>query len=774
MAGASVLSKSSPALALTPEKYTQAVSTEQFAKEVERVLPADKPFAYQQRIRESPFHQLLKDPSAKPESTEFSLNKNVTICYVEGNSDMITSAVQDFSDYLKLCMEVTNQIDLRKSWKGIPKKGQSILVGTRHQLPAYGKNLNGSKSYSLTKTPNELVVCGYDDLGVLHGLYNLQARMNLREGPFLPNDLKVIRHSLYQRRMVLSGLGWMEWPDQILSAMARNGYDGIFASVYANPNGDRTTAENSTDFYARLMHKIRRQDPAKIHDLIGRAEKFGISVYTPIIYQYTGTEESEKGLRELVRKIIKEFPKIRGYVLLTEGFWYKKWGGLHGADEAHVMDWARNWSKAIAMVTEECHKVNPATEILAWEYNIDFRPENTKLKKYFIEQLPKGAIPMLTWENGKGFELDGMKGYLRDYSLSQVGPAEVTKAQMEEAKNRSIKVYSKVDTFASWQFGTIPYLPFPGQWRKRYDALHAYGVSGTLESWSSGFTPNFVAEMRYWTCWDQGMTFENLKNAMATRLFGSGQKEKVLKAWEHFDAAIRLVPDTGPNMGTNNAIGNPLFFQEPPVRTATFHNSWSDHEAWMGYLGGELNPYWPFTVSRMVFYPDFTNKVNRAEQYARGATGIVAGKEVTLLPVFLKYLKQAAEEMDKGLALYREAAMESPEWKRVRAVSEVVVAEHLHRMMESNIAVLEFERLRFARAHEKDVTKANEMLDQMAVIVTSEIARTKRSLVAVTHDSRLGFQFEQDYVYTPYSLKEKLLLLEETLREQLPSARAKV
>ena len=55
----------------------------------------------------------------------------------------------------------------------------------------------------------------------------------------------------------------------------------------------------------------------------------------------------------------------------------------------------------------------------------------------------------------------------------------------------------------------------------------------------------------------------------------------------------------------------------------------------MGYFGGELNPYWPFTVSRMVFYPDFTNKTNKAEEYARSATGIEAGNEIKLLPVFL-------------------------------------------------------------------------------------------------------------------------------------------
>ena len=44
------------------------------------------------------------------------------------------------------------------------------------------------------------------------------------------------------------------------------GFDAIFASCYANPNGDRTTAESSTEFYARLLHKVRAQDPARMRD----------------------------------------------------------------------------------------------------------------------------------------------------------------------------------------------------------------------------------------------------------------------------------------------------------------------------------------------------------------------------------------------------------------------------------------------------------------------------------------------------------------------------
>jgi hypothetical protein len=421
-------------------------------------------------------------------------------------------------------------------------------------------------------------------------------------------------------------------------------------------------------------------------------------------------------------------------------------------------------------VAEECHRVNPAIEVLPWEYNIDFRPQNVNLKRFFIQQLPTDTIPMLTWENGKSFELDGMQGYLRDYSLSQIGPAEVTEAQIDEARQRKMKVYCKADTFASWQFGTVPYLPFPHQCYQRYKALERLGVNGTMESWSSGYTPNFMTELRAWYCWTDSPPLEELLGSIAARDFGSEGKEKVLEAWDRFSRAIRLVPDTGPNMGTNNAVGNPLFFQEPPLRTATFKHSWVDHDKWMGYLGGSINPYWPFTFTRMVFYPDFMNQRNLAEIYARDATGVDVASATKVLPVFLKYLRQASDQMEEGLKLYRAAALASPKPKRQRAVREAVIAEHLQRMMQSECAILEFEDLRLQLAAEQDGHKANAILDRMKTILREEIARTERSLLAATRDSRLGFQFEQDYVYTPYSLREKLGNLRETLEKHLQAA----
>lgn len=757
-----------------PARAQAEATTEAFAREVQRVLPEEKLYAYHQRLSEGPVHTARRDPAASKQPGELELSqRGWKLVWRKQSSALLHDAVRDFQDYLANSMQAQVEMDGRDSLEGWRRLERCIVVGTREQLPGCGATLKAPKDYEIIAAPERLVVCGYDERGAMYGLYNLEARMNLREGPFLPADLQTVRRSLYDVRMVMSWMGWMEFPDRLLSRLAHDGFDAIFASVYANPNGDRTTADSSTDFYARLMHRIRRQDPARVRDLTGRASRFGIKVYAPVIYQYQGTPESEAELRRLVRDLVKQFPEIRGYILLTEGFWYKKWGGGHGAGREYLEDWARNWSRAVGIVAEECHRVDPTIEILPWEYNIDFRPQNVEVKRYFIRQLPADTIPLLTWENGKSFEIDGLRGHLRDYSISQVGPAEVTVAQIAEARSRGMKVYSNGDTFVCGaQLQTVPYHPFPYQWHARHQAMEQQGIRGTLESWSTGYTPSFPTELRAWSCWSDAPPLEELLGAVAAQRFGRGEKEKVLAAWRLLSEGIRLVPDTGPTMGTSNAIGNPLFFQEPPARTATFHHSWTDHQAWMGYLGGEINPYWPFTVSRLVFCPDFSNRTNKAENYARSVSGIESTGQAKILPVFLKYLRRAAERMGEGLKLYRAAALGSPARKRADALREVIVAEQIQRMLLSNHAILEFEDLRLQLAAQQDRRQAAAILDRMDAIVREEHARTELSLIAAARDSRLGFQFECDYVYTPYCLREKLASLRET-RAQLAERRAK-
>ncbi len=358
LAGAAATAGVAPAL-LNPETiqgnvegYSFSFQASSFASEVAK-LPAEKIYDYHKYLTESPVHFWRRDKNSVPGKDEMSVaDSGWKIVMQKSSGIVIENAVDDFADYLNKSHGINagkESPDSLKNWKRLKN---SVIVGTKDQLPGCGKELKGQKDYEIRVTPKQIVICGYDERGAMFGLYNLESRMNLREAPYLPKDLNITRHSLYDTRMVLSWMGWMEFPDRLLSHLAHDGFDGIYVGVYANPNGDRTIANSSTDFYARSVYGVRFQDPKRVKDVIDRAAKYGIKVYTPIIWQYMGTPENEAGLRKLVKDIVTMFPEIKGYVLLTEGFWYKEWLN-RGRDKEGMKEWARNWCAAVKIVEEE-------------------------------------------------------------------------------------------------------------------------------------------------------------------------------------------------------------------------------------------------------------------------------------------------------------------------------------------------------------------------------------------------------------------------------------
>jgi hypothetical protein len=725
---------------------------DEFDAQAFHALPVEQPYAFH-RALERGAPRVERDAAARPDAVEMALPADGWSLVIPANAGAaLRQAAEDLREYLDTSMRTRVRLAPRASLAGWQTIDRAIVAGTREQMPGCGAALATRKDYRITVSENRIAVCGFDERGAMYGIYNLEARMDLRQAPFFPRNLDTVRHSLFQARMTLSGLGWMEWPDQYLALLPRYGFDSIYASVYVNPNG----APGPPPYW----DKMKKQDPARVHDLIRRAARYGIELYCPIVYLYTGEPENEAGLRKLVRDLVREFPEIRGYVLLTEGFFYRNWFGAGGQGKTDLRDWVSHWAQGVAIVTEECRKANPAIEVLPWEYNIDFRPNQVELKAFGTEQLPPYSIPLLTFENGKAFERDGERGSLKDYAINETGPAEVTVAQIAAARRHGMRaVYSKADCWASWQYGTFPYLPFPYQWYARYEALEKYGVNGTMESWSYGFQPNYIAEMRAWYSWSDAPQLNSLLRLIARREFGAGAEEHVLKAWRRFSDAIRLVPDTGPNMGVNNAVATPMFFEKPRPRAMTVEHSWTDPDMWS--RDSEITPYWPYTPQRLILLPDFTNRVNAAQQYASPFS----------LPVFNKYLGLAAEEMEKGLESYRSAALGAPAAKQRGAFREVLLAGQLARMMRSDAAVLEFEDLRFKLAHTPDSAQVKAILDRMTVLVREELKRTEASYETARRDSRLGYEWEQDYIYTPDHIQEKLKLLRVTLDEQIPAYR---
>jgi hypothetical protein len=82
------------------------------------------------------------------------------------------------------------------------------------------------------------------------------------------------------------------------------------------------------------------------------------------------------------------------------------------------------------------------------------------------------------------------------------------------------------------------------------------------------------------------------------------------------------------------------------------------------------------------------------------------------------------------------------------------LAEQIERMMRSDKAVLEFEDLRFRLSKTGHGAARSKILDRMAAVLREEIPRTEASREPTRRDSRFGYEWEQDYFYSPYTLDE--------------------
>jgi hypothetical protein len=127
--------------------------------------------------------------------------------------------------------------------------------------------------------------------------------------------------------------------------------------------------------------------------------------------------------------------------------------------------------------------------------------------------------------------------------------------------------------------------------------------------------------------------------------------------------------------------------------------------------------------------------------------------------------------MEEGLQSYRQAALRAPPTKQKLAFREVLLAEQLQRMMRSEHAIIEFEGMRLALAASSDAAEKRDLLRKMTALLQEERERTMSSWEAARRDSRLGYEWEQDYIYTPDTIQEKLNLLDDTLNRLIPEYR---
>jgi len=683
------------------------------------MLKEEKRYEFRDRLRKvNPTNVLYI--SAEPASDEFVLTAGMTVQIPD--DAVIYTAAKDFADFMLTSMETPVCIS-KKAING----SNGIKVTVDESYKTY-------KAYKTEVSANGITITAHDARGAAQALFRLEDIMLTRHAPFVPFK-KEERKPLYSPRMVHSGYGLDNFPTEHLMQIAKAGMDAII--VFAK--GVDETPHGYLDF----------------NELVARAALHGLDVY---IYSYMRVfvHPDAPGAREQYEnaygKLFSSCPRIKGVVLVGEsvGFPTKDPNaapypydqnkidgiptGKPSADMWPCLDYA-DW---LGMLKSVIYKYNPDADIVFWSYNWGGAPKEHRIA--LIENLPTDISLLVTYESFHKYKIDDSDaiGHIADYTISFEGPSEYFTSEAEAAMKRGIRLYAMANTGGNtWDFGTIPYVPTPYQWIKRYatmkDCHDKYGLCGVMESHHYGFWPSFVSETAKEAFEDGGEDAVTALRNSIIRHYGNENLEAVDKALALWSEAITYIIPSNEDQ----------------------------------YGGFRTGPGYPFNLGKDSKCPpcwpakgDFAMTKYPIDNVGHGSLSA-------------QRINAELESLMKMLALFEEgqAILDAIENPNTALEFLINFGRYLICHTRSGIGAKRFYRCVRHLPIESDVELVDKLLAEAESILREEYANCEEAKQYVKLDSRLGWEPRMEYRCTTEQIDWKLKQLEYVINAELRAYR---
>ncbi|MBR4234718.1 MAG: hypothetical protein IKR85_01495 [Clostridia bacterium] len=492
------------------------------------------------------------------------------VVYPFGAPALTEYAARDMAEFLSVSMEVYVRVRASKSIKQELKLRRGrILLATKELLPELSPSDGGELSYRLISDADGIVICANTPRGAAQGVYYVQDRMKIHEGPVLEfTDTE--RRALFAPRMVHSGFGLDMYPDEHLRQIARQGVTAILIFV----SGVDHTPRGYLDF----------------NDLIYRAGRVGLDVYA-YNYMHCFCSPDDPSARERYEetygRLFEACPGLKGIVMVGESCEFPSrdphvaaynWEYLREHPELNpehkpTPGWypCLDYPDWLRLVTSVIRSHKPDADCVFWTYNWGYVDEKARLE--LIRALPADISLMATFEMFEKFEKpDGVTVSCVDYTLSFEGPGKYFVSEAQEAHRRGIRLYTMSNTGGlTWDIGVIPYLPCPDQWHLRHEALlksaRMWGLAGLMDSHHYGFWPSIVSELAKTAFWEPQTDYETALRELIARDYGDNNVQTVRAVFRNYSQAIRMYVPTNPDQYGPYRIGPayPLLFREEAV-----------------------------------------------------------------------------------------------------------------------------------------------------------------------------------------------------------------
>ena len=147
--------------------------------------------------------------------------------------------------------------------------------------------------------------------------------------------------------------------------------------------------------------------------------------------------------------------------------------------------WVNNvFYRAIQASGSKCELI---ANLWAWAHYMRFTDDDVVKG---IETLDKGISVMCVSECELDIGKNGVKNKLKDYSISNPGPSELSKLILSTARKSGHKTYAKIQVNNSWEMSTVPYLPVFDLVAEHLTNLAKENVYDYMLSWTLGGYPS--------------------------------------------------------------------------------------------------------------------------------------------------------------------------------------------------------------------------------------------------------------------------------------------
>ena len=672
-----------------------------------------------------------------PGADEISL-ENITILVPAAAGEVLLTAAQDFQDFLFTSMDCSASLSRGNA------AGMRLTAGTFSQLGKPWLYEETPASYEITVERDSITVCGYDERGCAQGLYQLEDRMTLIRAPYLKRGTTHYAPA-FSPRMIHSGYGQEQYPDQHLSAIAHAGMDAILVFV--------------------KDHDLTQVGYMDFNNTIRRANKYGLDVYAYSYFEskrHPDDPDAFEHYNSTYGMLFEKCPGFKGVILVGERiefpskdprvspkrYYNNTVDGLPTGKTTPGWFPCYDYPQWLEMLQKVIYPKKPDADIVLWSYNWNRAPVEDRLA--LIDHLPKGITLMATFEMGNSHPMEGFNCRTADYTISFPEYSPYFQSEAQRAKERGVRLYTQANSAGlCWDYGVIPYDPFPEMWVRRYNSMlearEKYGLSGVMESHHFGFWPSFISRIEKMMFTQPFPSGEAVLKAIASELYGPENLEEALEAWHLLSHAHTYYPCVNEDQYGPFRVGPAYpFILENQVQIPTVPHA---------IHGGNI-----------ITYVDYAN--SKAAKTAHSGTLEIGFRHIRIegelksLQKMRQLQKQAREKL--------EALAEKLEGIRK---ADCLRLCNMIRFME-NTALTAIHAKQWAKLRWKfpTITEKEEMrrwVDEMIALAEAEIQNAEATIPLAEADSRLGWEPSMEYIGGPRHLRWKIKQTRQVIDNEL-------